>query len=75
MSKKGIKIMSEGNQFSHYSQKVIDHFTNPRNLLEIKDADGIAEVGNANCIDLMQLFIKVKDDKIEDEKYSPFKDA
>lgn len=64
--------MSEGHQFSQYSQKVIEHFTNPRNLGEIKDADGIGEVGNAKCGDLMQLFIKVKDDKIEDAKFKTF---
>ena len=64
--------MSEGHQFSQYSQKVIDHFTNPRNLGEIKDADGIGEVGNAKCGDLMQLFIKVRDDKIEDAKFKTF---
>lgn len=64
--------MNEGHQFSQYSQKVIDHFTNPRNLGEIKDADGIGEVGNAKCGDVMQLFIKVKDDKIEDAKFKTF---
>ena len=64
--------MSEGHQFSQYSQKVIEHFTNPRNLGEIKDADGIGEVGNAKCGDLMQLFIKVKDDKVEDAKFKTF---
>ena len=64
--------MSEGHQFSQYSQEVIDHFTNPRNLGEIKDANGIGEVGNAKCGDLMQLFIKVKDDKIEDAKFKTF---
>lgn len=64
--------MSEGHQFSQYSQEVIDHFTNPRNLGEIKDADGIGEVGNAKCGDVMQLFIKIKDDKIEDAKFKTF---
>lgn len=64
--------MSEGHQFSQYSQKVIEHFTNPRNLGEIKDADGIGEVGNPMCGDLMQLFIKVKDEIIEDVKFKTF---
>jgi nitrogen fixation NifU-like protein len=64
--------MSEGHQFSQYSQEVIEHFTNPRNLGEIKDADGIGEVGNAKCGDVMQLFIKVKDGKIEDVKFKTF---
>lgn len=64
--------MSESHQFSQYSQKVIEHFTNPRNLGELKDADGIGEVGNAKCGDVMQLFIKVKDEKIEDVKFKTF---
>jgi len=64
--------MSAGHQFNQYSQKVIEHFTNPRNLGEIKDADGIGEVGNAKCGDLMQLFIKVKDEIIEDAKFKTF---
>ena len=64
--------MDEGHQFSQYSQEVIEHFTNPRNLGEIKDADGVGQVGNAKCGDLMQLFIKVKDDRIEDAKFKTF---
>lgn len=64
--------MSEGHQFSQYSQEVIEHFTHPRNLGEIKDANGIGEVGNAKCGDVMQLFIKVKDDRIEDAKFKTF---
>jgi len=65
-------MVGEGHQFSQYSEKVIDHFTNPRNLGEIKDADGVGEVGNPKCGDIMQLFIKVKDDKIEDAKFKTF---
>lgn len=64
--------MSEGHQFSQYSEKVIEHFTNPRNLGQIQDADGVGEVGNAKCGDVMQLFIKIKDDKIEDAKFKTF---
>ncbi|MFZ5801412.1 MAG: Fe-S cluster assembly scaffold protein NifU [Candidatus Omnitrophota bacterium] len=64
--------MSEGHQFSQYSDNVIEHFKNPRNLGEIKDADGVGEVGNAKCGDLMQLFIKVEDDKIKDAKFKTF---
>lgn len=64
--------MNEGHQFSQYSEQVIEHFTNPRNLGEIKDADGIGEVGNAKCGDVMQLFIKVRDEKIEDVKFKTF---
>lgn len=64
--------MNEGHQFNQYSQKVIEHFTNPRNLGEIKDADGVGEVGNAKCGDLMQLHIKVRDGIIEDAKFKTF---
>jgi len=52
-----------------YSKEVINHFENPRNVGEIKDADGIGEVGNLRCGDMMQVFIKVKDDKIVDIKF------
>jgi nitrogen fixation NifU-like protein len=64
--------MNEGHQFSQYSEKVIDHFTNPRNFGEIKDADGIGQVGNAKCGDLMQLFIKVENGRIVDAKFKTF---
>ena len=64
--------MSEGHQFSQYSEKVIDHFKNPRNLGEIENADGIGEVGNAKCGDLMRLSIKVEDGKIADAKFKTF---
>ena len=55
-----------------YSEKVIDHFKNPRNVGEIKDADGVGTVGNPVCGDLMTIYIKVKDDKIEDLKFKTF---
>ena len=55
-----------------YSQKVMDHFMNPRNMGEIKNADGIGEVGNPVCGDLMKLFIKVKNNKIVDVKFQTF---
>lgn len=64
--------MKAEHQFSQYSQKVIDHFTHPRNIGEIKDADGIGEVGNPKCGDVMQLFIKVEDGRIEDAKFRTF---
>ena len=64
--------MSEGHQFSQYSEKVIDHFKNPRNLGEIENADGIGEVGNAKCGDLMRLSIKIEDGKIADAKFKTF---
>lgn len=49
-----------------YSDKVIDHFNNPRNMGEIPDADGIGKVGNPVCGDVMYIYIKVKDDRIAD---------
>ncbi len=55
-----------------YSDKVMDHFTNPRNVGEIADADGVGEVGNPVCGDMMTFYIKVKDDRLEDVKYKTF---
>lgn len=55
-----------------YSDKVMDHFTNPRNVGEIPDADGVGEVGNAKCGDIMRMYIKVKDNIITDIKFKTF---
>lgn len=55
-----------------YSEKVMDHFTNPRNVGEIPDADGVGTVGNAKCGDIMQMFIKVDGDIITDVKFKTF---
>lgn len=55
-----------------YSDKVMEHFQNPRNVGEIEDADGIGTVGNPVCGDLMTIYIKVKDDVIEDIKFKTF---
>lgn len=55
-----------------YSEKVMDHFSNPRNVGEIKDADGVGEVGNPVCGDMMSFYIKVKDDRIVDVKFKTF---
>ncbi|AHF07450.1 Fe-S cluster assembly scaffold protein NifU [Desulfitobacterium metallireducens] len=55
-----------------YSQKVMDHFTNPRNVGEIPDADGIGEVGNAKCGDIMRIYLDVEDDIIKDVKFKTF---
>ncbi|MDR1695986.1 MAG: Fe-S cluster assembly scaffold protein NifU [Endomicrobium sp.] len=55
-----------------YSDKVMDHFANPRNVGEIKDADGVGEIGNPVCGDMMTFYIKVKGDKIEDVKFKTF---
>lgn len=55
-----------------YSKKVMDHFSNPRNVGEIPDASGIGEVGNPVCGDIMKIFIKVKDNVITDIKFKTF---
>ncbi len=55
-----------------YSEKVMDHFRNPRNVGEMEDADGIGEVGNAKCGDIMRMYIKVKDNIITDVKFMTF---
>lgn len=55
-----------------YSEKVMDHFTNPRNVGEIADADGVGEVGNAKCGDIMKMYIKVDDGVISDVKFKTF---
>ena len=55
-----------------YGKKVMEHFMNPRNVGEIKEADGIGEVGNPVCGDMMTFYIKVKDNKIEDVKFKTF---
>lgn len=55
-----------------YSEKVMDHFMNPRNVGEIEDADGIGEEGNPVCGDMMTFYIKVKDNRIDDVKYKTF---
>ena len=55
-----------------YSQKVIEHFQNPRNVGEIEDADGIGTVGNPSCGDIMQMYIKVKGNKISEAKFKTF---
>ena len=55
-----------------YSEKVMDHFSNPRNVGELENADGIGEVGNPVCGDMMTFYIKVQDDKIADIKFKTF---
>ena len=55
-----------------YSEKVMDHFTNPRNVGEIDNADGIGQVGNAKCGDIMKVFIKVEDNRIINVKFKTF---
>ncbi|HHY22747.1 MAG TPA: Fe-S cluster assembly scaffold protein NifU [Clostridiaceae bacterium] len=55
-----------------YSEKVMDHFMNPRNVGEIQDADGIGEVGNSKCGDIMRMYLKIEDDIIVDAKFKTF---
>ena len=55
-----------------YSEKVMDHFAHPRNVGEIEDADGVGEVGNAKCGDIMKMYIKVNDGVITDVKFKTF---
>ena len=55
-----------------YTDKVIEHFTNPHNVGEIENADGIGEVGNAKCGDIMKMYLKINDGVIEDVKFKTF---
>jgi len=58
---------------AQYSEEVMDHFTNPRNVGEIEDADGVGEVGNPVCGDMMTFYIKVdEDERLEDVKFKTF---
>ncbi|MBR5506176.1 MAG: Fe-S cluster assembly scaffold protein NifU [Clostridia bacterium] len=55
-----------------YSEKVMDHFKNPRNVGYIEDADGVGEVGNAKCGDIMKIYLKIENDIIVDVKFETF---
>ena len=55
-----------------YSEKVMDHFRNPRNVGEIENADGVGEVGNAKCGDIMKMYLKIDGDIISDVKFETF---
>ncbi|MDZ7832025.1 MAG: Fe-S cluster assembly scaffold protein NifU [Desulfobacterales bacterium] len=55
-----------------YSEKVMDHFSNPRNMGSIEEPDGVGEVGNPVCGDAMTVYIKVKDDRLEDVRFKTF---
>lgn len=55
-----------------YSQTVMDHFTNPRNIGSIEDADGVGEVGNAKCGDIMRVYLKIDEGVIDDVKFETF---
>ncbi|MBR3059917.1 MAG: Fe-S cluster assembly scaffold protein NifU [Oscillospiraceae bacterium] len=55
-----------------YSEKVMDHFRNPRNVGVIVDADGVGQVGNAKCGDIMKMYLKIEDDVVTDVKFETF---
>ena len=55
-----------------YTDTVMDHFMHPRNVGEIKEPSGVGEVGNAKCGDIMKMYLKIKDDRIEDAKFETF---
>ncbi len=55
-----------------YTEKVMDHFSNPRNVGEVENANGIGEVGNASCGDIMRISLQVEDDVIKDVKFKTF---
>lgn len=55
-----------------YSEKVMDHFTNPRNVGEINDANGVGQVGNPKCGDIMKMYLKIEDNVIVDAKFKTF---
>ena len=55
-----------------YNETVMDHFQNPRNVGEITDASGVGEIGNVVCGDILRVYIKVKDDRLDDVKYMTF---
>ena len=60
------------NEMALYSEKVMDHFRNPRNVGVIEDANGIGEVGNAKCGDIMKMYLKIEDDIVKDVKFETF---
>jgi nitrogen fixation NifU-like protein len=66
------KPAKEASNMPVYSAKVMEHFTNPRNVGEIENPDGVGEVGNPVCGDMMTFYIKVKDDRLEDVKFKTF---
>ena len=55
-----------------YSEKVMDHFRNPRNVGSMEDADGVGEVGNAKCGDIMKIYLKIDNDVVSDVKFETF---
>jgi nitrogen fixation NifU-like protein len=66
------KPAKEASNMPVYSEKVMEHFMNPRNVGEIENPDGVGEVGNPVCGDMMTFYIKVKDNRLEDVKFKTF---
>ena len=64
--------IKENKDMALYSEKVMDHFRNPRNVGVLEDANGIGEVGNAKCGDIMKMYLKIEDDIIKDVKFETF---
>ncbi len=64
--------MSHLNKMEEYSNKVMDHFMNPRNVGEIPDADGVGQVGNPVCGDIMKMYLKIENNVITDVKFKTF---
>jgi len=67
-----LKAAKEASKMPVYSDKVMEYFTNPRNVGEIENPDGVGEVGNPVCGDMMTFYIKVKDNRLDDVKFKTF---
>ena len=65
-------ITNKENDMALYSDKVMDHFRNPRNVGVIEDADAVGEVGNAKCGDIMKMYLKIENDTVADVKFETF---
>ena len=65
-------VLTIENKMALYSEKVMDHFLNPRNVGVIEDANGIGEVGNAKCGDIMKIYLKIEDGIVKDVKFETF---
>jgi nitrogen fixation NifU-like protein len=65
-------VEEEGGFLMEYSEKVMDHFMNPRNVGEIEDASGVGTVGNAKCGDIMKVYLKIENDVVVDAKFKTF---
>ncbi len=64
--------MKETNEYTIYNDTVMDHFLNPRNMGDLKEADGVGEVGAAACGDIMKISLRIRDGKIEDALFKTF---